>query len=76
MNNNFGFTLNFNNNSFKEISTSTIDDLKNSCNVKNFALNLENIPHKDFNDEFLEKIEEFSPSWRAECKKLKGLKKN
>ena len=74
LNNNFGFTLNFNNNSFKEIVTPMEDFNTNSNNCKNFALNLENIPHKDFNDEFLEKIEEFSPSWRAECRKLKGLR--
>ena len=42
-------------------------------NSTNFLINLENLPKLDYNEEFLSKFEEFSPSWRNECKKLKGL---
>ncbi len=70
LNNNLGFTLSFNNQSFKEINTSFINS--DQKNLKSFDLNLENLPKKDFNDEFLEKYEEFSPSWRNECHKMKG----
>jgi len=39
-----------------------------------FSLNLQNLPkNNDYNQEFMSKYEEFSPSWRNECKKLKGL---
>ena len=40
---------------------------------KSFLLNLQNLPKIDYNTEFMSKFEEFSPSWRNECKKLKGL---
>ena len=40
---------------------------------KNFLLNFQNLPKIDYNTEFMQKFEEFSPSWRNECKKLKGL---
>jgi hypothetical protein len=70
--NNLGFTLNFNNNSFKEINTSILNN-ENPKNLKSFDLNLENLPKKDFNEEFMEKYEEFSPSWRHECHKMKGV---
>ena len=38
-----------------------------------FLLNFQNLPKTDYNQEFMSKFEEFSPSWRKECKKLKGL---
>lgn len=64
--------MSFNNHSFKEINTSLINS-DYQKNIKCFDLNLENLPKKDFNDEFMEKYEEFSPSWRNECHKMKGV---
>jgi len=40
---------------------------------KSFLLNFQNLPKIDYNTEFLAKFDEFSPSWRNECKKVKGL---
>jgi len=40
---------------------------------KNFALNLENIPRADYHTEFIAKYDEFSPSWRKECRNMKGF---
>lgn len=34
-------------------------------------LNFQNLPRMNFNDEFLENLEEFSPSWREGCRKVK-----
>lgn len=70
---NLGFTLNFNNNSFKEINSSFLKNEDQKNNAKINELNFENLERKDFNDEFMEKFDDFSPSWRNECKKLKGL---
>jgi len=59
-------------------STSNTNEKFRSSNGKNplstnFLINLENLPKLDYNEEFLSKFDEFSPSWRNECKKLKGL---
>lgn len=44
--------------------------------LNNFGLNFANLPkHSDFNEEFLENYDEFSPSWRKEVDKIK-LSKN
>jgi hypothetical protein len=58
--------------------TINIDETKtNSSSVrdrKNIvipSLNFENIARSDFNSEFLENADRFSPSWRDECKKIK-----
>ena len=50
--------------------------VKSQVNLENkdFNLNLENIPHDDFNDEFLGQYSEFSPSWRKGCVKMKDFK--
>ena len=45
----------------------------NNSNSKSFLLNFQNLPKIDYNQEFMSKFDEFSPSWRNECKKLKGL---
>ncbi len=52
---------------------------KNSLNIvnnTNFELNLEQLKKKDFNDEFLERKDDYSPSWRIECEKLDNRMKN
>ncbi len=42
--------------------------------VNNLMLNLEILPKFDFNDEFMEKADDFSPSWRDGCRKINLLK--
>ena len=69
VNNNFGFTLNFNDNSFKEVNP----EEQVSKPVKHLDLNMINIPMKDFQQEFLDHYEDFSPSWRNECMKMRGF---
>jgi hypothetical protein len=47
------------------------DGGESNPNTKNNKLNLLNIPkNMDFNDEFLENYEDFSPSWRNEVDKM------
>jgi hypothetical protein len=52
-------------------NTSTVKE--HNPKSKSFLINLENLPKIDYNTEFMSKFEEFSPSWRNECRKLKGL---
>jgi len=40
---------------------------------QNFVLNFENLPKADYHKEFIEQFEDFSPSWRKECLKMKGF---
>ena len=65
--------MNFNNNSFKETNSCFLNNEDQKNNSKNYDINLEKLQRKDFNDEFMENFEDFSLSWRNECKKLKGL---
>ena len=45
----------------------------NPSSKQNFILNLENLPKADYHKEFIAKYNDFSPSWRKECKKMKGF---
>jgi hypothetical protein len=38
------------------------------------GLNLESLPKNNFNDEFMEMADEFSPSWREACKRINLVK--
>ena len=53
------------------------NNLKNNLNVikPNSKLNLNFDKNKDFNEEFLENYDEFSPSWRKEADKMRQRKK-
>lgn len=42
--------------------------------LSGLTLNLKNIQTTDFNEEFLENVEDFSPSWRNACRKVNLLK--
>ncbi len=63
--NNKKFSLNLNNNNNNQGATNN--------NIQ--QLNFENLKRADFNDEFIQNYEEFSPSWRKECDKINLKKK-
>jgi len=52
------------------------DENSNNNNVNVQGLNFENLKRGDFNDEFIQNYEDFSPSWRKECDKINLRKKN
>ena len=65
------FSLNMNKKSNND-NTATNDEAAASVQVLNF----ECLKRNDFNDEFVQNYEDFSPSWRKECDRLNLRKKN
>ncbi len=55
--------------------SSSLNNSPNQNVTKAFGLNFANLPRKDFNDEFMENFNEFSPSWRKEVEKINLGKK-
>jgi hypothetical protein len=49
-------------------------NLNKNNNVQ--CLNFESLKRNDFNDEFIQNYEDFSPSWRLECDKINLRKSN
>jgi hypothetical protein len=71
---NFIFDKEKGNSSSAKPSSNLNDNITTTHNSK-FILNLENLPKADFNDEFMEDADDFSPSWREACKKINLCKK-
>jgi len=66
-------TENSNSNSTNNINTKNTNSITNTN--PNMILNLESLPKYDFNEEFMKYADEFSPSWREECRKINLIKK-
>ena len=54
------------------IKSNSINTTKPSSK-QTFALNFENLPKADYHAEFISQFQDFSPSWRKECMKMKGF---
>ena len=64
------------NNKKQNINNKNIINIASNINKFATKLNLKIEKHKDFNDEFLENYNEFSPSWRKEVDKMIQRKQN
>ena len=75
---NISLTDNLNINNIKKQNSNNKNIINIASNINKFTtkLNLKNEKQKDFNDEFLENYNEFSPSWRKEVDKMIQRKQN